>query len=69
MTPKVKGPRRMCAVCLRRPPVGYLLCGPCGRSYDRAVAKGDGTTAAVVLWCAGQVRRELRASLKKGRRP
>jgi chromosome segregation ATPase len=35
-----------------RPTTGSLFCNPCGRSYDRARAKDDGTIAAGIQWAA-----------------
>ncbi len=46
----------LCVVCAVRPRAGLLLCGPCGRSYDRARDK-DVTVAAAIVWAAKRSRR------------
>ncbi len=40
-----------CVVCDERPARG-LLCTVCSRSYDRHVARDDGTIDSVLRWAA-----------------
>jgi hypothetical protein len=42
-----------------------MLCGPCGRSYDRARSRDDGTIFSAIAWAAARARREER---KRSRR-
>lgn len=48
--------REMCLVCEKRRRAGHLLCGPCGRSYDRVRDK-DVTVGAAIVWAARRARR------------
>jgi hypothetical protein len=49
--------RRMrCVVCLDRLMVGYLMCDPCGLSYERALER-DNTVHDCIRWAAERARR------------
>jgi len=48
--------KALCVVCRERPMVGIPLCEPCGRSYDRSLAK-DVSIAACIEWAANRTRR------------
>jgi hypothetical protein len=48
-------PRRNCAVCGTRT-TGLLLCGACGKSYDRARA-ADVTVYGAIEWATKRARR------------
>lgn len=50
---KTKGPFG-CVFCTE--PKRLTMCGPCSRSYDRALEK-DGSVMNVLLWAAQRVRR------------
>lgn len=55
----------ICAVCREREAVGYVLCKPCGRSYDRYAS--ERSIADVIEWTAKRVLRfERRRNKKKG---
>jgi len=53
MKSKVKRGRRrvLCVVC-RLNPVDLLLCTTCAKSYDRALARDNGTVGAALAWAA-----------------
>lgn len=51
-----KTPPGMCAVCVRRPATGNVLCDPCRRSLAKVEAK-DMTIGATVIWAAERARR------------
>lgn len=58
-----------CVVCGDEPKDGWRyagsLCGPCGRSHDRA-NDGDGTIMGVIEWAATRARRfERRRAAEK----
>lgn len=44
-----------CAICQARSPFG--MCDPCGRSYDRARRRDDGSILAALTWAARRARR------------
>lgn len=47
-----------CVVCRAslRAGWGAALCGPCGKSYDRAKARADGSALAMIVWAAKRTR-------------
>ena len=49
----------ICPVCRRYRIGRRLMCDPCGRSYDRALAR-DETTIALIEWAARRARRFAR---------
>ncbi len=56
LTPKLGLGRKVCAICGRkRSVIGW--CDDCRASYDRAIARDDGTILASVTWAAKRARR------------
>lgn len=56
-----------CVICYERPAKGALLmCGTCGRSYDRD-ARRVGDVAEAIAWAAQRARRFERARARKSR--
>lgn len=53
----------ICSVCREREAVGFVLCKPCGRSYDRYAS--ERSIADVIEWTA---KRALRFERKRARK-
>lgn len=43
--------RKLCVIC-RLNPAKLLMCAACGRAWDRASRKDDGSLNAMVAWAA-----------------
>jgi hypothetical protein len=54
--------RVRCVVC-DLPPAEGGMCAACRRSYDRAIARDDGTIMATIRWAATRARRAERRRL------
>ena len=59
---------RRCPVCGELRPMMGAMCTPCGKSYDRATRRDDGTIQAVIEWAAARARWFERRRNNKTRR-